>query len=79
MYSLVQWHDHFPTPAGHTNACTSQDAIGLLGHLRTLLAHIQGQVGQGFEQPNLVEEVPAHCKGVGLDEFGRSLPTTTIL
>jgi len=32
---------HFPTPAGHTTPDTSQDAVGLLGHLGTLLAHIQ--------------------------------------
>ena len=31
---------------------------------------VQGQVGRGFEQPGLVEVVPAH---------GRSLPTQTIL
>jgi len=29
--------------------------------------NIQGQVGRGSEQPGLVEDVPAHCKGVGLD------------
>jgi len=29
--------------------------------------NIQGQVGQGLEQPGLVEDVPAHCKGTGLD------------
>ncbi|KAK4824378.1 hypothetical protein QYF61_014038 [Mycteria americana] len=37
----VQGHDHFPSPAGHTISDTSQDAIGLLGYLGTLLAHIQ--------------------------------------
>ncbi|KAK4820115.1 hypothetical protein QYF61_020347, partial [Mycteria americana] len=37
----VQGHDHFPSPAGHAISDTSQDAIGLLGHLGTLLAHIQ--------------------------------------
>ncbi|KAK4807037.1 hypothetical protein QYF61_018378 [Mycteria americana] len=42
----VQGHDHFPTPAGHTIFDTSQDAIGLLGHLGTLLAHIQPAVNQ---------------------------------
>ncbi|KAK4829515.1 hypothetical protein QYF61_005154 [Mycteria americana] len=42
----VQGHDHFPTPAGHTISDTSQDAIGLLGHLGTLLAHIQAAVNQ---------------------------------
>jgi len=25
--------------------------------------NIQGQVGQGSEQPVLVEDVPAHCRG----------------
>ncbi|KAK4824446.1 hypothetical protein QYF61_015761 [Mycteria americana] len=42
----VQGHDHFPTPAGHTLSDTSQDAIGFLGHLGTLLAHIQAAVNQ---------------------------------
>jgi len=26
---------------------------------------IQGQVGQGSEQPGLVEDVPARCRGLG--------------
>ncbi|KAK4825250.1 hypothetical protein QYF61_025649 [Mycteria americana] len=42
----VQGHDHFPSPAGHTIPDTSQDAIGFLGHLGTLLAHIQAAVNQ---------------------------------
>ncbi|KAK4827985.1 hypothetical protein QYF61_022687 [Mycteria americana] len=42
----VQGHDHFPTPAGHAIFDTSQDAIGFLGHLGTLLAHIQAAVNQ---------------------------------
>ncbi|KAK4821035.1 hypothetical protein QYF61_012215 [Mycteria americana] len=42
----VQGHDHCPSPAGHTIFDTSQDAIGLLGHLGTLLAHIQAAVNQ---------------------------------
>ncbi|KAK4809955.1 hypothetical protein QYF61_002912 [Mycteria americana] len=37
----VQGDDHFPSPAGHTISDTSQDAIGFLGRLGTLLAHIQ--------------------------------------
>ncbi|KAK4809855.1 LOW QUALITY PROTEIN: hypothetical protein QYF61_021315 [Mycteria americana] len=37
----VQGHGHCPAPAGHASADTSQDAIGFLGHLGTLLAHIQ--------------------------------------
>ncbi|KAK4818289.1 hypothetical protein QYF61_010431 [Mycteria americana] len=42
----VQGHDHFPSPAGHAVSDTSQDAIGLLGRLGTLLAHIQASVNQ---------------------------------
>ncbi|KAK4817542.1 hypothetical protein QYF61_019460 [Mycteria americana] len=42
----VQGHDHFPSPAGHTIFDTSQDAIGFLGRLGTLLAHIQAAVNQ---------------------------------
>ena len=38
-----------------------------------------GQVGQGSEQPALVEDVPAHCRGFGLGDLWRSLPTHTIL
>ncbi|KAK4812136.1 hypothetical protein QYF61_000977 [Mycteria americana] len=42
----VQGHNHFPSPASHTIFDTSQDAIGFLGHLGTLLAHIQAAVSQ---------------------------------
>ncbi|KAK4829606.1 hypothetical protein QYF61_005706, partial [Mycteria americana] len=42
----VQGDNHFPRPAGHAISDTSQDAIGFLGHLRTLLAHIQAAVNQ---------------------------------
>ncbi|KAK4810753.1 hypothetical protein QYF61_007727 [Mycteria americana] len=42
----VQGHDHFPSPAGHAILDTSQDAIGFLGHLGTLLAQIQPAVNQ---------------------------------
>ncbi|KAK4822662.1 hypothetical protein QYF61_019029 [Mycteria americana] len=42
----VQGHDHFPSPAGHAIFDTSQDAIGFLGHLGTLPAHIQPAVNQ---------------------------------
>jgi len=42
----VQGHDHLLTPAGHTTPDTTQDAVGLLGHLGTLLAHVQPAVDQ---------------------------------
>ena len=41
--------------------------------------NIQGQIGRDSEQHNLVEDVPAHCSGVGLDDLQRSLPTQAIL
>ncbi len=31
--------------------------------------NIQGQVGRGSEQPDLVGDVPAPCRGVGLDDL----------
>ncbi|KAK4831708.1 hypothetical protein QYF61_018760 [Mycteria americana] len=42
----VQGHNHFPSPAGHAIFDTSQDAIDDLGHLGTLLAHVQPAVNQ---------------------------------
>jgi len=30
---------------------------------------IQGQAGQGSEQPGLIEDVPTSCRGAGLDDF----------
>ncbi|KAK4825244.1 hypothetical protein QYF61_025643 [Mycteria americana] len=46
LNTVFEGHNHFPTPAGHTIFDTSQDAIGLLGHLGTLLAHVQLAVNQ---------------------------------
>jgi len=37
----VKGHNHLTAPAGHTNPDTSQDAVGLLVHLGTLLMHFQ--------------------------------------
>jgi len=42
----VQGQDDFPSPAHHTIPDPSQDAIGLLGHLGTQLAHVQSSVNQ---------------------------------
>jgi len=30
---------------------------------------IPGRVGWGSEQPGLAEDVPAHCRGAGLDDL----------
>lgn len=40
---------------------------------------VQGQVVCGFEQPDLVKEVPAHGRKIGLDDLLRYLPAQTIL
>jgi len=42
----VQGDSRFPTAAGHIIPDTSQDAVGLFGHLGTLLAHVQPAVDQ---------------------------------
>jgi len=42
----VQGHDQLPTPASHTIPDTSQNAVGLLGHLCTLLIHVQPAVNK---------------------------------
>ncbi|KAK4823850.1 hypothetical protein QYF61_007498 [Mycteria americana] len=57
----VQGDDHFPSPAGHAVFDTSQDAVGLLGHLGTLLAHIQAAVDQ---HPQPLCPKPAALHGV---------------
>ena len=38
--------NHFPALPGCTISDTNQDAIGLLGHLSTLLAHVQASINQ---------------------------------
>ena len=43
--------DDFPCPAHHTIPDPSQDTTGLLGHLGTLLAHIQSTVHQNTKVP----------------------------
>ena len=40
---------------------------------------VQGHVGRGFEQPGVVEGVPAHGRGVGTRSFLRTLLAQTIL
>ncbi|KAK4821778.1 LOW QUALITY PROTEIN: hypothetical protein QYF61_000839 [Mycteria americana] len=46
LNTVFEGHNHFPSPAGHILSDTSQDAIGFLGHLGTLLAYIQAAVNQ---------------------------------
>lgn len=44
-----------------------------------ILRDIQSQVGQGSEKPNVVEDVPAYCRGFGLPELWRPPATKSIL
>lgn len=30
---------------------------------------VQDHIGWGFEESGLVEDVPAHCRGVGQDDY----------
>ena len=34
-----------------------------------LPGNIQGHVGRGSEQPNLVKDIAAHSRGIGLDNL----------
>ena len=39
------------------------------GHPLSLCGSVQGQAGRGFEQPHLVEGIPAHGRGAELDDL----------
>ena len=39
------------------------------GYRCPIPGNIQGQFGGGFEQPDLVADVPAHCRGLDLITF----------
>ncbi|KAK4810547.1 hypothetical protein QYF61_004510 [Mycteria americana] len=67
LNTVFEGHDHFPSPAGHAIFDTSQDAIGFLGHLGTLLAHIQAAVNQhsqdlalGLVKPHTIDLSPSN-------------------
>jgi len=47
----VEGDGFFPSPSDHTVSDTSQDAVGLLGHLDTMPAHMQPSFNQ---QPHVV-------------------------
>ena len=64
----VQGLHHCPGPAGHALSDTRQDAIGLLGHPGTLMAHAQPSVNphpQGTSPPgSLPATLPQACSVV---------------
>jgi len=39
------------------------------GVVEASTGNIQGQAGWGSEHPDLVGDVPAHCRGLGLDDL----------
>jgi len=52
----------FYTEGGESLAQAAQRGCG-----GSIPGNIQGEVGQGSEQPGLAEHVATHCRGVGLD------------
>lgn len=62
---------------------TGQLCLHTHSSLHTKLAdpdlEIQGHAGGGSWQPDPDEDVPVHCREVGLDDLQRSLPNRTIL
>lgn len=57
----------------------TQDQVARRGGRCPIPGHVQGQAGRGSGQPHLVEDAPAHCRGLGLDGLSRSLPTQAVL
>ena len=55
---------HFCYEGGETLECIAQR-----GGRCPMPGNIQGQVGWGSEQPDLVEDVPIHCRWDGLDDL----------
>ena len=60
-------------PRGQKSLCTcavhlqGKKQVAQSGGRCPIPGNIPGQVGRGSEQPDLVEDVPAHGRGVGLD------------
>jgi len=47
--------------------CETLEQIAQRGGRCPIPGNVQGQVGRGSERPDVVEGVPAHCRGVGLN------------
>ena len=54
----------FYSEGGETLAQVTQRGSGGPMH-----GNIQGQIGRGSEQPGLIEDIPIHCRRVGLDDL----------
>jgi len=49
--------------------CFQTDGVVRSDEKQRNRSELQGQVRQGSEQPDPVEDVPAHCRGAGLDDL----------
>ena len=57
----VQGDNYFPVPAGNTASDASQDALGLLDHLGTLLARVRSSINQYPQVHFLYAVFQPHC------------------
>ena len=53
----------------HWNFTKCGEALEQVAQRGSIPGTIQDQSGRGSEQPDLVEDVPTHCRGVGLDDL----------
>ena len=53
----------------HDQGSETQEQVTQRGGGCPIPGDIQGQAGQGSEQPALAGGVPVHCRGVGPDGF----------
>jgi len=58
---------HLDSSPQHLEICSLRPLNSSL--LLQFVQSVQGQVGRGFEQPGLVEGVPAHGRGLELDDL----------
>jgi len=49
--------------------CEALEQVAQRGSGGPIPGNFQGRDGRGSEQPSLVEDIPARCRGVGLDDL----------
>jgi len=74
--SGVSRNSHQAWPSGETASVVVRcrdfltlERVAQRGGRCPVSRNIQGQPGRGSEQPDPVEDVSAHCRGVGLDDL----------
>jgi len=53
----------------YDEGCETLQQVAQRGGRCPIPGNIQGQAGLGSEQPGLVEDVPTHCREVGLHDL----------